>query len=249
MGTKTAIEWTEATWNPATGCTPQSPGCHNCYAQRLALRLKAMGQPNYRNGFVPTLHPHMLERPLQWKKPAVIFVNSMSDLFHRAIPDAYIARVFDTMRSAHWHRFQILTKRADRLAVLATQLDWPINVMAGVTIEADAYCNRANQLRSVPAAAKFLSLEPLLGPLPHLDITGIDWVIVGGESGPRSRPMEEDWITPIRDLCQRRNIPFFFKQWGGVNKKKAGKHLQGKLWLERPTFLEKTIGIQQELIA
>jgi protein gp37 len=228
------IEWTESTWNPVTGCTKISPGCKHCYAERMAERLQAMGQNNYRDGFRLTLQPHMLERPLGWKRPQTIFVNSMSDLFHQDVPVEYIERVFDVMRRAHWHRFQVLTKRSDRLAELAAQLEWTRNVWMGVSVESDKYRSRIDDLRTTGAAVKFLSLEPLLGPLPDLPLHGIDWVIVGGESGPDARPMSPAWATDLRDQCQRAGVPFFFKQWGGVQKKRAGRVLDGRTWDEMP---------------
>lgn len=228
------IEWTESTWNPVTGCTKISPGCKNCYAERMALRLQAMGQPNYANGFELTLHENMLERPLHWKKPQLIFVNSMSDLFHQDVPLEYIQRVFAVMQRAHWHHFQVLTKRSQRLMELSDQLPWPDNVWMGVSVETEKYTFRIDHLRSTGAKVKFLSLEPLLGPLPNLKLSGIDWVIVGGESGPGARPIQEEWVTNIRDQCVQSNVPFFFKQWGGVNKKKAGRKLQGRTWNELP---------------
>jgi len=210
---RSSIEWTESTWNPVTGCDKVSPGCKHCYAETMARRLKAMGQPNYRQGFKLALHPAMLERPLTWRKPQMVFVNSMSDLFHKDVPLAFIQRVFDVMRRAEWHTFQVLTKRAERL---------------------EDYTFRIDHLRRTPAAVKFLSLEPLLGPLPGLDLAGIDWVIVGGESGPRARPMERAWATDIRDQCRRAGVPFFFKQWGGRNKKAAGRLLEGQTWNQGP---------------
>lgn len=231
---KSSIEWTESTWNPLTGCNKISPGCKHCYAERMAQRLQAMGQRNYRNGFELTLQPHMLEAPLKWRKPQVIFVNSMSDLFHSDVPLGYIRKVFDTMQRAHWHQFQVLTKRAKRLEELSAKLDWPGNVWMGVSVESLSYAFRVEHLRNVGSALKFLSLEPLLGPLPELDLIGIDWVIVGGESGPGARPMEEEWVVDIRDQCVRAGVPFFFKQWGGVNKKKAGRLLQGQTWDQTP---------------
>ncbi|HEY4311134.1 MAG TPA: phage Gp37/Gp68 family protein [Pirellulales bacterium] len=231
---KSSIEWTESTWNPVTGCDKISPGCKFCYAERLAMRLKAMGQENYANGFDLTLQPQMLERPLKWKKPQTIFVNSMSDLFHREIPDYYIQQVFDVMRRAHWHKFQVLTKRADRLEEISHQIDWPSNVWMGVSVETDKYTTRIDHLRRTSAKTKFLSLEPLIGPLPSLDLSGIHWVIVGGESGPGSRPMSEVWALDIRDQCQRAEVPFFFKQWGGVNKKRTGRMLDGRTWDAMP---------------
>jgi protein gp37 len=234
MAHGSGIEWTESTWNPITGCNKVSPGCKHCYAERMAERLKAMGQANYRNGFELTLQPQMVELPLQWKKPQAIFVNSMSDLFHEEVPLAYIHRLFDVMSRAHWHRFQVLTKRALRLAQVSPQIDWPTNVWMGVSVE-DAECvDRIDCLRGTGAKVKFLSLEPLLGPLPSLDLRGIDWVIVGGESGPRARPMDPSWATDIRDQCQSALVPFFFKQWGGKNKKKAGRLLEGRTWDEMP---------------
>ena len=234
MAKGSGIEWTESTWNPVTGCTKISQGCKHCYAERMAKRLKAMGQANYANGFQLTLQPRMLELPLSWKKPQSIFVNSMSDLFHKDVPLAYIQRVFDVMRRAHWHRFQVLTKRAGRLAQLNTSLEWLQNVWMGVSVESEKHCSRIDYLRSTGAQLKFLSLEPLLGPLQNLNLTGIDWVIVGGESGPKSRPINSEWVTDLRDQCCHANVPFFFKQWGGKNKKKAGRMLEGRTWDELP---------------
>ena len=234
MALGSGIEWTESTWNPVTGCTKISPGCKHCYAERMAKRLEAMGQPNYRNGFRLTLQPQALELPLGWKKPQTIFVNSMSDLFHEDVPLAYIQRVFEVMARAHWHRFQVLTKRADRLAELSLSLEWTPNVWMGVSVETDAYRGRIDELRSTAAQTKFLSLEPLLGPLQGLDLRQIDWVIVGGESGPRSRPMDPEWVLDLRDQCRRADVPFFFKQWGGANKKKTGRLLEGRTWDEMP---------------
>jgi protein gp37 len=234
MGLKSSIEWTESTWNPVTGCTKISPGCKHCYAERMAGRLKAMGQRNYRNGFTLTLQEQALELPLKWKKPQRIFVNSMSDLFHADVPLPFIQRAYDVMRQAHWHQFQVLTKRSERLAEVSAQIDWPENVWMGVSIESNKYCFRADYLRQVPARVRFLSLEPLLGPLPALDLAGIDWVIVGGESGPGARPMKEDWALQIRRVCQESQVPFFFKQWGGVNKKAAGRLLDGTTFDEMP---------------
>ncbi len=234
MSQGSGIEWTESTWNPVTGCTKISPGCKYCYAERMAGRLHAMGQANYVNGFDLTLQPHMLELPLRWKKPQTIFVNSMSDLFHKDVPLAYIRRVLDAMTRAHWHRFQVLTKRADRLAELSSKLKWARNIWMGVSVETDKYRGRIDKLRSTRAQTKFLSLEPLLGPLYELNLDGIDWVIVGGESGPRSRPMAPEWVADLRDQCRRAKVPFFFKQWGGKNKKKAGRLLGGRTWDEMP---------------
>jgi protein gp37 len=234
MGQKSAIEWTEATWNPLTGCDKISPGCANCYAERMSLRLRLMGQPNYKNGFDLTLHPHALDLPLKWKKPQRIFVNSMSDLFHKDVPADFIQQVFATMRQASWHRFQILTKRSDRLAELGPTIDWPANVWMGVSVESADYAFRIDHLRGVGAAVRFLSIEPLLGPIPHLDLERIHWVIVGGESGPGARPMRAEWVIEIRDQCRRVGVPFFFKQWGSVNKKKTGRELEGRTWDEMP---------------
>ncbi|MCL5998526.1 MAG: phage Gp37/Gp68 family protein [Chloroflexi bacterium] len=234
MATKSAIEWTESTWNPLTGCTKISPGCQHCYAERMALRLKAMGQPNYANGFKLTLHEQVLELPLQWKKPQTIFVNSMSDLFHKDVPLDFIKKVFDVMRRAHWHRFQVLTKRSERLAELSSDLPWASNIWMGVSVENERYAFRIDHLRETGAQVKFLSLEPLLGPLNHLDLDHINWVIVGGESGPGARPLERSWVVDIRDQCKSAGVPFFFKQWGGANKKRAGRELDGRTWDEMP---------------
>jgi len=231
------IEWTESTWNPITGCTKISPGCKHCYAERLAERLQAMGQRNYRNGFRLTLQPQMLDLPLSWRKPQTIFVNSMSDLFHDSVPISYVQSVFDVMRRAHWHRFHVLTKRARRLADVASKLPWPPNVWMGVSVESAEYAWRVEHLRKAPAAVRFLSLEPLLGPLPSLRLGGIHWVIVGGESGPKARPMNPDWATDIRDQCEQARVPFFFKQWGGPNKKRTGRLLDGRTWDAMPSAI------------
>ncbi len=232
---KSSIEWTESTWNPVTGCTKISTGCLHCYAERMAIRLRAMGQPAYARGFEVTLHPEKLRLPLDWKKPSTIFVNSMSDLFHEDIPVEFIQDVFDTMREASWHRFQVLTKRAERLEELDEVIDWPDNVWMGVTVERADYVSRIDCLRRTGACVKFLSCEPLLGPLPHLDLQDIQWVIVGGESGPGARPMEKEWVIDVRDQCTSAGVPFFFKQWGGSNKKKAGRELDGWTWSQTPT--------------
>ncbi len=234
MAVNSHIEWTEATWNPVTGCTKTSPGCKHCYAERMALRLQAMGHPNYVNGFRVTLHENMLDIPLRWKKPRLIFVNSMSDLFHEEVPAEFIQRVFAVMRKAHWHTFQVLTKRSARLLELDREIDWPDNVWMGVSVENEHYTFRIEHLRQTHAKVKFLSLEPLLGPLHYLDLRDIDWVIVGGESGPGARKLEESWVVEIRDRCRVANVPFFFKQWGGVRKKKNGRLLQGKVWDQMP---------------
>jgi len=231
---RSAIEWTESTWNPVTGCDKVSPGCKHCYAEVMARRLRGMGQANYRNGFELTLQPQMLDRPLGWRKPQVVFVNSMSDLFHKDVPLSYIGQVFDVMRRAWWHTFQVLTKRSERLEELAHRLPWPSNVWMGVSVERADYAFRIEHLRRSPAAVRFLSLEPLLGPLPRLDLEGIDWVIVGGESGPRARPMKEEWALEILGQCRNAGVPFFFKQWGGRNKKAAGRLLKGRAFDEMP---------------
>ena len=237
MSAGSTIEWTESTWNPLTGCTKISAGCTHCYAERMALRLQAMGQPNYTNGFRLTLHPHVLEAPLGWKRPQMIFVNSMSDLFHRDVPTEFILRVFDVMNRACWHTFQLLTKRSDRLVELSPEICWPGNVWMGVSVESQEYRFRVDHLRQTGAQVKFLSLEPLLGPLPGLDLTGIHWVIVGGESGPGARPLQERWALDLRDQCREANIPFFFKQWGGVRKKRAGRLLEGHTWDAMPALV------------
>ena len=234
MAHGSSIEWTESTWNPVTGCTKISPGCKHCYAERMAERLQAMGQSNYRNGFELTLQPQMLELPLTWKRPQTIFVNSMSDLFQDEVPLAYVQRVFDVMRRAHWHRFQVLTKRASRLAAVDAELEWAPNVWMGVSVESMKYAARIDDLRSTRAHVRVLSLEPLLGALPDLDLRGIHWAIVGGESGPKARPMAAAWALDIRDQCRRAGVPFFFKQWGGKNKKRAGRLLEGRTWDEMP---------------
>ncbi len=234
MASGSSIEWTESTWNPVTGCSKISPGCKHCYAERMAKRLQAMGSQNYVNGFKLTLQPRTLELPLHWKKPQTIFVNSMSDLFHEKVPLEYIQKVFDVMRRANWHQFQVLTKRAERLLELDSALDWPPHVWMGVSVENADYKSRIDCLRKTHAKIKFLSLEPLLGPLRHLNLKKMDWVIVGGESGPGSRPMQAEWVTDIRDQCRKVKVPFFFKQWGGVNKKRAGRELEKRTWDEMP---------------
>jgi protein gp37 len=234
MACKSKIEWTQTTWNPVTGCTKVSPGCTHCYAERLARRLKAMGQRNYANGFALTVHPQAVEAPLSWKTPQMVFVNSMSDLLHKDVPLDFILRVFEVMNRAHWHQFQILTKRSERLRELSPQLPWARNIWMGVSVEAEAYKPRIDDLRRTGAAIKFLSLEPLLGPLANLDLTGIHWAIVGGESGPGARKLEESWVVDIKDQCAAAGVPFFFKQWGGTNKKKAGRELCGRTWDEMP---------------
>ena len=244
MAANSSIEWTKSTWNPVTGCTKISSGCKHCYAERMALRLQAMRQPNYSHGFNLTMHWQLLDLPLKWKKPQTIFVNSMSDLFHNEVPLSFIREAFDVMRQASWHDFQILTKRSERLASLSVELQWPENIWMGVTVEDAHYAFRIQHLRSTAASLKFLSLEPLLGPLPDLDLSGIDWVIVGGESGPMARPMDRRWVTDIRDQCQQAGVPFFFKQWGGVRKKKAGRLLDGRTWDEAPCVARPAIAVE-----
>ena len=232
---QSSIEWTEATWNPVTGCTMISPGCAHCYAERMANRLKAMRNSNYKNGFELTLQPHMLEVPLRWKKPRTVFVNSMSDLFHKDVPVEYIQRVFAVMKEASQHTYQILTKRSERLLELDPVLDWGPNVWMGVSVENAKYANRIDHLRKTRAKTKFLSVEPLLGPLPKLNLRKIDWVIVGGESGPGARPMDPSWVTGIRDQCVDEGVAFFFKQWGGVLKCRTGRELEGRTWDDMPS--------------
>jgi protein gp37 len=234
MAQSSPIEWTESTWNPVTGCTKISPGCKNCYAKRMAERLQLMGQPNYVNGFDLTLQPQALELPLRWKKPQRIFVNSMSDLFHEDVPLDFILRVFDVMRSAYWHEFQVLTKRAERLENLSTSLNWSPNIWMGVSVENAQYTSRVGCLRRTGAAVKFLSIEPLIGPIGEIDLSGIHWVIAGGESGPGARPMKRQWVVDIRRQCRAARVAFFFKQWGGVNKKKTGRVLDGRIYDEMP---------------
>ncbi len=234
MARNSKIEWTESTWNPVTGCSKISVGCRNCYAERMALRLKAAGSRNYANGFRVTPHPHVLKTPLHWRQPRTIFVNSMSDLFHRDVPFDFISKIFDVMCQASHHRFQALTKRSHRLLQLSPKLPWPENVWMGVTVE-DAGCVfRMDHLRQTPAVIKFVSFEPLLGPIPNINLEGIDWVIVGGESGPNARPMKPAWAIDIRDQCLAADVPFFFKQWGGTNKKKNGRSLDGRIWDDMP---------------
>lgn len=234
MAQNSQIEWTESTWNPVTGCTKISPGCQNCYAERMALRLKAMGQANYADGFAVKIHRHAVSLPLGWKKPQTVFVNSMSDLFHDAVPVSFIREIFDVMAEAKQHRFQILTKRAERLEKVAQQLSWPENIWAGVSVESAEYLRRLDCLRNVPAAIRFVSMEPLLGPLANINLASLDWVIVGGESGPRARPMRPEWVRSIRDQCATAQVPFFFKQWGGTRKKKTGRELDGQIHSELP---------------
>jgi len=235
-GTST-IEWTEMTWNPVTGCTKVSQGCKHCYAERMAKRLQAMGVERYKNGFDVTLHDDLLEVPLLWKKPRLIFVNSMSDLLHERIPVEFVERVFDTMLRASHHTFQILTKRSRRLRDLSPRLPWPPNVWMGVSVEDSRVVHRILELRQVPATVRFLSCEPLIGPLDSLPLEGIHWVIVGGESGPRARPIKREWVESIRQQCRVARVPFFFKQWGGIRKDLAGRELDGRTYDEMPAQL------------
>jgi len=234
MAAKSPIEWTESTWNPVTGCSKCSPGCAHCYAERMARRLQAMGQANYRNAFRVTTHDHTLELPFKWRKPQTIFVNSMSDLFHRRVSDRFILRTFDVMQRADWHQYQLLTKRSERLLTMDDRLPWAPHIWMGVSVENRDYVHRIEHLRQTAAHVKFLSIEPLLGPISDLDLNGMAWVIVGGESGPHARPMDPDWVRDIRDQCLLAGVPFFFKQWGGTNKKRAGRLLDGRTWDQRP---------------
>ena len=234
MATRSAIEWTEMTWNPVTGCTKISQGCKHCYAERLAERLQSMGVPRYRNGFVVTLHDDLLEEPLRWSRPRIIFVNSMSDLLHENVPIEFIQRVFDTMVRCPQHIFQVLTKRSGRLRELASHLPWPENVWMGVSVEHERVLFRVHDLKHVPASVRFLSCEPLIGGLDPLPLEGIHWIIVGRESGPGARPMRTAWVESILRQCRREGIPFFFKQWGGVWKKRNGRTLHGRTYDELP---------------
>ncbi len=240
---RSSIEWTESTWNPTTGCDRVSAGCDNCYALTLASRLKAMGQPKYQldgdprtsgPGFGLSVHPDTLDVPRRWRAPRTVFVNSMSDLFHADVPTDYIRSVLDVVRATPQHTYQVLTKRSKRLTQLGGQLDWPDNLWMGVSIESQRYAFRANHLRRTPARVRFLSLEPLLGPIRDLDLEAIDWVIVGGESGNGARPMEEEWARRIRDQCIEASVPFFFKQWGGRTPKAGGRMLDDRTWDEMP---------------
>lgn len=234
MASKSSIEWTESTWNPVTGCSKISSGCKNCYAERMSKRLQAMGQPNYKDGFSVACHEHVLELPLKWKKPQTIFVNSMSDLFHQKVKKTFIKKVFDVMNRASIHTFQVLTKRADRLAELSDELTWSKNIWVGVSVENEKYVNRIDALRYTEANVKFISFEPLIASVGKVNLKNIDWAIVGGESGPGSRYMDPAWVIDLRDQCLKQKVPFFFKQWGGVNKKKAGRQLEGRYWDQMP---------------
>ena len=234
MSGRSSIEWTQVTWNPVTGCTKISHGCRHCYAERMSKRLRAMGLGKYRKGFSVATHPETLGEPLTWRKPRVVFVNSMSDLFHEAVPTDFIESVFEVMNQASQHTFQILTKRPARVARLDKRLRWTSNIWLGTSIESERWVGRLAALRETGAGIKFLSLEPLLGPLPNLDLHGVDWVIVGGESGPGARLMQADWVREIRDSCVNHQIPFFFKQWGGVFKKRNGRELDKRIWNQMP---------------
>jgi protein gp37 len=236
MATRSAIERTEMTWNPVTGCTKVSPGCANCYAERMARRLTAMGAARYAYGFDLTTHDDALDAPLRWKAPRKVFVNSMSDLFHKDVPLPFIQRVFVVMRACPQHQFQILTKRSQRLRALAEQcaIEWPANVWMGVSVEDQRRARRAIDLAAVPAHVRFLSVEPLLGPIDALPLAGIHWVIVGGESGPGARPMRAEWVESLLDQCRAQGVPFFFKQWGGIQKHRTGRELRGRVFNEMP---------------
>ncbi|MCY3819142.1 MAG: phage Gp37/Gp68 family protein [Gammaproteobacteria bacterium] len=234
MGTRSGIEWTETTWNPVSGCSKVSPGCAHCYAERMAKRLQAMGMRKYSRGFDVTVHADTLDEPLRWRQPRLVFVNSMSDLFHSSVPATFVEEVFTIMNEASQHTFQVLTKRPDRVTMLDDRLRWTPNIWLGVSIESEPWLKRLGPLSATGARTKFLSLEPLLGRLPGLDLTGIDWVIAGGESGPGARPMQVEWVRSIRDTCVRNGVPFFFKQWGGVFKKRTGRVLDGRTWDQMP---------------
>ena len=246
MSDKSGIEWTDATWNPVTGCDKVSPGCAHCYAETFAERFRGVPDHPYEQGFDLRFWPDRLNLPLVWREPRRIFVNSMSDLFHEAIPEEYIARVFNVMERASWHQFQVLTKRHDRLAELSRRLQWPDNVWAGVSIENNRWTLRANHLRTVPAAVRFISAEPLLGPLTDLELDGIDWVIAGGESGPGFRPPKVEWFRDLRDMCEVAGVAFFFKQWGGRHPKVGGRELDGRTWDNYPAA---RLGRPKEAIA
>jgi protein gp37 len=234
MATTSSIEWTEMTWNPVTGCRKVSQGCKHCYAERMAKRLHAMGSGRYRNSFEPTLHEDLIDLPKRWRKPRIIFVNSMSDLFQEEVPDDFVRSVFDTMRDCPQHTFQILTKRSERLRDLGPSLSWPNNVWMGVSVEDDRVLDRIRHLARVPAKVRFLSCEPLIGPLTRLPLKNIHWVIVGGESGPGARPMNPVWVESIQEQCSRASVAFFFKQWGGVRKDMTGRELHGQIYDEMP---------------
>lgn len=237
MAYNSSIEWTQSSWNPVTGCSKISEGCKNCYAERMALRLKAMGQKNYKYGFNLTIHEEMFDLPFRWKKPQIVFVNSMSDLFHESISFHIIERIFKTMNECRRHHFQVLTKRAEVLSEYSGYLNWTSNIWMGVTVESNLHLDRIDCLRESKAQIKFISFEPLLGKIDTFNCSDIDWVIVGGESGSGCRKIEKEWVTKIRDICIDNSIPFFFKQWGGVKKKKNGRMLENKIWEEMPKTL------------
>lgn len=239
MSSTTSIEWTDATWNPVTGCTQVSPGCDHCYALRFSERFRGVEGHHFQQGFDLRLWPERLTLPLHWRKPRRIFVNSMSDLFHSDVPDDFIRGIFETMVVAHWHTFQLLTKRSARLAHLAPHLPWPRNVWVGVSVESEQQLWRIDHLRKVPAAVRFLSAEPLISPLKSLDLSGVDWVITGGESGPHYRPCDPDWVREIRDSCLELDVAFFHKQWGGRTPKSAGRTLDGEVWNQFPSPVER----------
>lgn len=248
MAQHSHIEWTQATWNPVTGCSKISAGCKNCYAERFALRLQKMRIPHYKNGFKVTIHRDLLNLPKQWRSPRMIFVNSMSDLFHEDVPLEFIQKNFSTMRDCPQHIFQVLTKRSQRLRQLSEHLEWTKNIWIGVTIEDSTVLHRIADLKTVPATVRFLSCEPLLGPLYDLDLSSIHWVIVGGESGPGARPVKIDWVLSILEQCRKANIPFFFKQWGGVRKKSNGRLLNGHIYDEIPSPLIPNSGLKYESV-
>jgi len=234
MSLKSKIEWTENTWNPITGCTKISEGCQNCYACQMAMRLQRMGNEKYSDGFNIRIHENCFNEPLGWKKSSRIFVNSMSDLFHKDIPLEHIHKIFEVMNTANWHIFQVLTKRADRLFELSESLNWSDNIWLGVTVENRNNTKRIDYLRKVPAKVKFISFEPLLDDIGEIDLSGIDWAIIGGESGHYARPIDEQWILNIKKQCEEQKVLFYFKQWGGTNKKKTGRLLLGKTWDAMP---------------
>jgi protein gp37 len=238
MSGKTKIEWTEMSWNPVTGCTKISPGCMNCYAEKFAFRLQRMGVKQYKNGFKVTLQRNALKAPYTWKSPRRVFVNSMSDLFHKDIPLSYIKEVFNVMNDCKHIQFQILTKRSERLLELNDKLNWSDNIWMGVTVEMNEYVYRIKELKEIDSKIKFISFEPLLGPIGRISLKGIDWVIVGGESGAGARPIKEEWVLKLRDMSEKESIPFFFKQWGGFNKHKTGKLLEGKIYNDYPVESE-----------
>ena len=248
MATESKIEWTEMTWNPVTGCTKISQGCKHCYAERMANRLQKMGVQRYQHGFDVSMHHDVLEVPLKWKQPRIVFVNSMSDLFHEQVPFEFINSVFEIMKRCAHHTFQILTKRSERLRTMACDLHWPANVWMGVSVEDSKVISRIHDLIEVPSKVRFLSCEPLIGPLDHLPLSGIHWVIVGGESGPKARPMKKEWVESIYTQCREHHVPFFFKQWGGVRKHSTGRMLHGRTYDQMPkVFLPKAKDPRQSL--